>query len=233
MTMAGSLLCAVLANTAHGGIHTSRQSCVTARGLFVPPPPWPPSLCADRSRFHAGQRVASISGPSAAAAGLGGGAIARKPLRALKAAQLRASQQVCWTPQVSSLLDSLRDPSQVPTRVKFLLEDVHSPIQHIDDPFLEAFGVQLSLKRDDLIHPEISGNKWRKLKYNALFAAVRSQAILTFGGAFSNHISATAAVGKLRMPHVPCALAASTQNLGIRLRLGIVSARDNDEETEL
>lgn len=56
--------------------------------------------------------------------------------------------------------------------------------------------VTLYLKRDDLLHPYISGNKYRKLKYN-LAQAQKEQhnTLLTFGGAFSNHILATAAAG--------------------------------------
>lgn len=68
-----------------------------------------------------------------------------------------------------------------------------TPIQ-----FLKCFenGVKLYLKREDLIHPVISGNKFRKLKYNLLQAAKSgNDTILTFGGAFSNHIHATAAAG--------------------------------------
>lgn len=57
--------------------------------------------------------------------------------------------------------------------------------------------VKLSLKREDLIHPHISGNKYRKLKYNIAFAkANHYKTLLTFGGAYSNHIAATAAAGK-------------------------------------
>ena len=53
------------------------------------------------------------------------------------------------------------------------------------------------IKREDLIHPVISGNKYRKLKYNILEAKKQNKDILlTFGGAFSNHISATAIAGK-------------------------------------
>lgn len=53
--------------------------------------------------------------------------------------------------------------------------------------------VDLFVKREDLIHPIISGNKFRKLKYNLLEAQKRENAnILTFGGAYSNHIAATA-----------------------------------------
>jgi len=50
------------------------------------------------------------------------------------------------------------------------------------------------IKRDDLIHPEISGNKWRKLKYNFEYAIENALSeVITFGGAYSNHIAATAA----------------------------------------
>ncbi len=56
--------------------------------------------------------------------------------------------------------------------------------------------VTLSVKREDLLHPHISGNKFRKLKYNILEAKKQDfTRLLTFGGAFSNHIAATAAAG--------------------------------------
>lgn len=56
--------------------------------------------------------------------------------------------------------------------------------------------VELFIKREDLIHPLISGNKFRKLKYNLLQAKKENQTtLLTFGGAFSNHILAVAAAG--------------------------------------
>ena len=52
------------------------------------------------------------------------------------------------------------------------------------------------MRREDLIHPFISGNKFRKLKYNLIQAkAENHDALLTFGGAFSNHIAATAFAG--------------------------------------
>ena len=61
----------------------------------------------------------------------------------------------------------------------------------------EDLGVELFIKRDDLIHSEISGNKYRKLKYNIVEAEkLGFTTLLTFGGAFSNHITATASVGK-------------------------------------
>lgn len=72
-----------------------------------------------------------------------------------------------------------------------------SPIELVNHPLFKAQGVHVQLKRDDLIHPEISGNKWRKLKLNIEKAkAGKYEGILTFGGAYSNHISATAAAGK-------------------------------------
>jgi len=57
--------------------------------------------------------------------------------------------------------------------------------------------ITLVIKREDLLHPYISGNKFRKLKYNLLEAkALGYDRLLTFGGAYSNHIAATAAAGK-------------------------------------
>lgn len=58
-------------------------------------------------------------------------------------------------------------------------------------------GITLAIKREDLIHPFVSGNKYRKLKYNIAEAQqIGKTKILTFGGAFSNHIAAVAAAGK-------------------------------------
>ena len=61
----------------------------------------------------------------------------------------------------------------------------------------ESLGIELFIKRDDLVHPQISGNKFRKLKYNIVEAQkLGFKTLLTFGGAYSNHIAATASVGK-------------------------------------
>lgn len=58
--------------------------------------------------------------------------------------------------------------------------------------------IELWIKREDEIHPEVSGNKFRKLKYNILQAKKENQnTILSFGGAFSNHILATASAAKM------------------------------------
>lgn len=73
-----------------------------------------------------------------------------------------------------------------------------SILQELHSNFLQEHGVQLYVKRDDLIHPIISGNKWRKLKYNILnLKEQKKEGILTFGGAFSNHLVATAAACQL------------------------------------
>lgn len=65
-------------------------------------------------------------------------------------------------------------------------------------PILKEKGIALTVKREELLFPHISGNKYRKLKYNMAAAkAARQHTLLTFGGAFSNHIAATAYAGKL------------------------------------
>ena len=73
-----------------------------------------------------------------------------------------------------------------------------TPVQEIKGhPSVEKAGLQLLIKREDLNHPYISGNKWWKLKYN--FEAMHDKGLhtlLTFGGAYSNHIYATSAAGK-------------------------------------
>lgn len=71
-----------------------------------------------------------------------------------------------------------------------------SPLEELRDEHLARAGVRLFLKRDDLINPNIPGNKWRKLKYNLETASNEGRTtLLTFGGAYSNHIRATAAAG--------------------------------------
>ncbi len=72
-----------------------------------------------------------------------------------------------------------------------------TPLVTIEDEVTQKAGVQLYIKRDDLIHSFISGNKWRKLKYNLITAKkLGKECLLTFGGAFSNHIYALAAAAK-------------------------------------
>ncbi|WP_236047559.1 1-aminocyclopropane-1-carboxylate deaminase/D-cysteine desulfhydrase [Streptacidiphilus fuscans] len=72
-----------------------------------------------------------------------------------------------------------------------------SPLQQIDDLRARRAGVRLLLKRDDLLHPPVSGTKWRKLRPNLDHArADGHDTLLTFGGAYSNHLRATAAAGR-------------------------------------
>ncbi|RYC70454.1 1-aminocyclopropane-1-carboxylate deaminase/D-cysteine desulfhydrase [Spirosoma sordidisoli] len=78
-----------------------------------------------------------------------------------------------------------------------------SPLQRLAHPWAGSGldepvnTIQMYLKRDDLLHPQVSGNKWRKLKYNLLAAREQGHdTLLTFGGAYSNHLYATAAAGR-------------------------------------
>lgn len=68
-----------------------------------------------------------------------------------------------------------------------------TPVEPVSTEFLRSGGVQVYLKRDDLIHPFVSGNKWRKLKYN-IESVLQGMytGVVTFGGAYSNHLIATA-----------------------------------------
>lgn len=90
-----------------------------------------------------------------------------------------------------------------------------TPIQAIEDPYLTGKGVGVFIKREDLLHEGLSGNKWHKLKFNIAAAlkekqslsseALESEAIdaeviptlLSFGGAYSNHLHALSVAGKL------------------------------------
>lgn len=68
--------------------------------------------------------------------------------------------------------------------------------QHVNLPLLKNNAIELFVKREDQIHPFVSGNKFRKLKYNLSVAKTKCyDSLLTFGGAFSNHIAATAYAG--------------------------------------
>jgi 1-aminocyclopropane-1-carboxylate deaminase len=72
--------------------------------------------------------------------------------------------------------------------------EIFSPVQRISNTLFEQQGIEVFIKRDDLIHPIISGNKWRKLKYILQKAnALQKTHLITFGGAYSNHLMAIAA----------------------------------------
>ena len=78
-----------------------------------------------------------------------------------------------------------------------MLNYTTTPVQEINNTILDQAGVRLLVKREDLNHRFVSGNKWWKLKYN-LEEAKRQQknTLLTFGGAYSNHIFSTAAAAR-------------------------------------
>ena len=72
----------------------------------------------------------------------------------------------------------------------------NSRIQEIHFSEIKDKDVSLFIKREDELHPFISGNKYRKLKYNLEEASkLNHHTLVTFGGAYSNHIAATAAAG--------------------------------------
>lgn len=80
-----------------------------------------------------------------------------------------------------------------------MFSEIQLPInQQVFLPQLDQKGIQLFIKREDQIHQQISGNKYRKLKYNLREAKGKGyKRLLTFGGAYSNHILATAVAGKI------------------------------------
>lgn len=79
-----------------------------------------------------------------------------------------------------------------------------SPLHQLETELTKKKEITLYIKRDDLIHPHISGNKYRKLKYNLLgISSEIHPTVVTFGGAFSNHIHALAAACfELSLPSV-------------------------------
>jgi 1-aminocyclopropane-1-carboxylate deaminase len=95
-----------------------------------------------------------------------------------------------------------------------------TPVQEIHHATLEKAGVQLLVKREDLNHAEVSGNKWWKLKYNLDEAIhLKKEKILTFGGAYSNHIFATAAAThEIKIPSIGIIRGEETLPLNATLR---------------
>lgn len=79
---------------------------------------------------------------------------------------------------------------------EFNYPEPYAPLEQVEFSAWNAAGIAVFIKREDLSHPFISGNKWRKLKYH-LKAAIQQNksSLVTFGGAYSNHILATAAAG--------------------------------------
>lgn len=88
-------------------------------------------------------------------------------------------------------------PAPAPQLDAFAQRFGKSLLQQVHDPTLQRCRIELWIKRDDLLHPVISGNKWRKLKYvldHALSLPVDT--FVSMGGAYSNHLHALAYVGK-------------------------------------
>lgn len=80
------------------------------------------------------------------------------------------------------------------------LENSFQPsiLSRVNDPMLSRYNIELWLKRDDLLHPVISGNKWRKLKYslNHVLTSGRDT-VISMGGAYSNYLHALAFSGQI------------------------------------
>jgi len=90
-----------------------------------------------------------------------------------------------------------------------------SVLQPVTHPIFTQHKLKVLIKRDDLIHNIISGNKWRKLKYNLLHAkSIGAKGIITFGGCFSNHIHA-------------CAFACQQQQLPV---IGIIRGEESNQD---
>lgn len=82
-------------------------------------------------------------------------------------------------------------------KIKLPADDALLPLQPLHDPFLKSHGVSVSVMRLDLVHPFISGNKWFKLRLHLERARQQGQStLLSFGGAYSNHLLALAAAGR-------------------------------------
>jgi len=80
------------------------------------------------------------------------------------------------------------NPQNIP-----LIENPFSLLQQVQHPLFSQHNIQVKIKRDDLLHHIISGNKWRKLKYNLKHLIQQKyHGALSFGGSYSNHIHAFA-----------------------------------------
>ena len=80
----------------------------------------------------------------------------------------------------------------------FNFNNIASINQEISLPILNKYNKKIYFKREDLIHPIISGNKFRKLKYNIKEALkINKTHLISFGGAYSNHLLALSYIGKL------------------------------------
>lgn len=108
------------------------------------------------------------------------------------------ARQLLWTlPLMAPLGAYSRWVSAARDLSARMVERLPTPVQELHDPRSDGRGVRLLLKRDDVIDPAIPGNTWRKLGPNFLAAQQQEHTtLLTFGGAYSNHIRAVAAAGR-------------------------------------
>lgn len=74
-----------------------------------------------------------------------------------------------------------------------MILETNTPIQQLNFDLFKQKQIEVFMKRDDLIHPFISGNKWRKLKFILDDAKAKNKKhLISFGGAYSNHLNALA-----------------------------------------
>ena len=101
---------------------------------------------------------------------------------------MKTTFNTCGNGNLSVLLNIFR---------RLIPREAHIPTERILLPEVVEGGITLDIRREDLLHPLISGNKFRKLKYNLVQAEKEGHdTLLSFGGAFSNHIAAVARAGK-------------------------------------
>ncbi len=100
--------------------------------------------------------------------------------------------------QSSNPSNKLNKLATLATLEEFELQLQRSSLTNVCDPFLRQHKTELWIKRDDLLHPIVSGNKWRKLKYVLHHALLNNNdSIVSMGGQYSNHLHALAYIGKV------------------------------------
>lgn len=107
-----------------------------------------------------------------------------------------------------------------------------TPLTEINSALFDHYEIQVFIKRDDLNHPQIQGNKWHKLKLNLQHALQQNyDTLITFGGAYSNHIAATAyAAQESGLKSVAYIRGAELAGLPEKWSNTLKTASDNDME---
>lgn len=92
----------------------------------------------------------------------------------------------------------MEEKSNISLVRSFFASQRNTPLELIEDKIIKEKEISLFIKRDDLLNLHINGNKWFKLKYNLIEAAEKNHnLLLTFGGAYSNHIASFSYACKL------------------------------------